>query len=265
MSNWKVSREKIEMFTHGNADSLSLGKVGSYQVVVQKGLYVDGDVVVFAPEKSVLTGQIKTEFEKYLVGPDNDRVKGVRLRNEISSGILIPKHLWENVDGVSDAEIGEDVSELLGITHYEPPIPTQLAGKVRSFDMDHIGTHDCEQVGVYANDLVDGERVVVTEKVHGCCDENTILTTEDGDMTIKKICDSKYTGNVLSFDIENDSIEFDKVTNHDIKENIDNWYSVELEDGTVLKLTDNHRVYLPDLNCYRSVSDIVVGDNLLKR
>ena len=59
MSQWKVSKEKIELFTHPNADALLIGKVGSYQVVVQKGLYNDGDEVVFAPEKSVLTGDIK--------------------------------------------------------------------------------------------------------------------------------------------------------------------------------------------------------------
>jgi RNA ligase (TIGR02306 family) len=262
MSQWKVSKEKIEIFEHGNADTLSLGKVGSYQVVVQSGLYKDGDTVVFAPEKSVLTGKIKEEFEKYLVGPENDRVKGVRLRGEISSGILIPPHLLE---GVEDAEIGEDISEKLGISHYEPPIPVQLAGKVKSFEMDHIGTHDCEQVGVYANELVDGERVVITEKVHGCCDEHTILVTEDGEKTIRDICDSKYTGNVLSYNIENESIEYDRIIGHGVKENVDNWYLVELEDGSSIKLTDNHRVYLPELNCYRSVSELMVSDVLLKR
>jgi len=70
MSNWKVSKENIELFVHTNADGLDLGKVGSYQVVVQKGLYNDGDEVIFAPEKSVLSGQIKLEFENYLAGPN---------------------------------------------------------------------------------------------------------------------------------------------------------------------------------------------------
>ena len=79
-----------------------LGRVGSYQVVVQKGLYNDGDEVVFAPEKSVLTGQIKSEFEKYLVGPNKDRVKAVRLRGEISSGIIVPPFLVPNM---TDLEI----------------------------------------------------------------------------------------------------------------------------------------------------------------
>lgn len=164
MSNWKVSKEKISLFVHPNADALQLGKVGSYQVVVQKGLYNDGDEVVFAPEKSVLTGQIKAEFEKYLVGPEKDRVKAVRLRGEISSGIIIPPFL---VPDMATYEIGQDVSESLGITHYEPPIPVQLAGKVKTFDMPFIGSHDCEHANVYVNDLVDGERVVITSKIHG--------------------------------------------------------------------------------------------------
>jgi RNA ligase (TIGR02306 family) len=155
MSNWKISKEKIEIFTHPNADALMIGKVGSYQVVVQKGLYNDGDEVVFAPEKSVLTGDIKTEFEKYLAGPDKNRVKAVRLRGEISSGIIIPKHL---VPGFETFDVGQDVSETLHITKYEPPIPTQLAGKVKSFSMPFVGSHDCEHVGVYVNDLIDGER-----------------------------------------------------------------------------------------------------------
>ena len=66
MSNWKVYKTKIELFSHSNADTLEIGKVGSYQVVVQKGLYNDGDEVIFAPEKSVLSGDIKNEFEKFI-------------------------------------------------------------------------------------------------------------------------------------------------------------------------------------------------------
>lgn len=164
MSNFKVSKEKIALFTHPNAEKLELGRVGSYQVVVQKGLYKDGDEVIFAPEKSVLTGQLKSEYEQYLVGPNKDRVKAVRLRDQISSGIIIPPHLVPDFDSILP---GEDVSEKLGITKYEPPIPTQLAGKVKSFDMPFVGSHDCEHANVYVNDLIDGERVVITEKVHG--------------------------------------------------------------------------------------------------
>lgn len=164
MSNWKVSKEKIQLFTHPNADQLQIGKVGTYQVVVQKGLYSDGDEVVFAPEKSVLTGKIKQEFEKYLSGPDKNRVKAVRLRGEVSCGIIIPKDI---LGDISIFPVGEDISEKLDIVKYEPPIPQSLAGQVKRYDMDHIGHHDCEHYNVYADELIDGERIVITEKVHG--------------------------------------------------------------------------------------------------
>ena len=164
MSNWKVFKTKIELFSHSNADTLEIGKVGSYQVVVQKGIYKNGDEVVFAPEKSILSGNIKNEFEKYLVGPNKDRVKAVRLRGEISSGIIIPSEL---VPGFDTIVPDIDISSNLGIEHYEPPIPTQLIGKVTTFSMPFVGSHDCEHVGVYINELVDGERVVISEKIHG--------------------------------------------------------------------------------------------------
>ena len=263
MSNWSIFKTEIEVFTHPNADALNIGKVGTYQVVVQKGLYQTGDVVVFAPEKSILTGDIKAAFQTYLAGPDNDRVKSIRLRGELSCGIIIPKELVPDFDKY---ELDEDISLPLGITKYEPVIPAQLAGKVSAFDMPYIGKHDCEHATVYVNDLVQGERVVISEKLHGCCDENTILITEDGEKTIKEICDTKYKGMILSFDVDKEIVEFDKIINHDIQENIDNWFLIELEDGTEIKLTDNHRVYLPELNCYRAVSEIKEGDYfLLKR
>jgi len=179
MSNWKVSKEKIELFAHSNADSLEIGKVGTYQVVVQKGLYKDGDEVIFVPEKSMLSGLIKSEFEKYLAGPDNNRVKSIRLRGEISSGIIIPKTL---VPDFNSYIVGDDISELLGIQKYEPPIPVCLAGKVKSFDIPFVGSHDCEHVGIYVNELIPGERVIITEKVHG---SQTILAHEiETDTTI---------------------------------------------------------------------------------
>jgi RNA ligase (TIGR02306 family) len=225
MSNWKVSKEKISIFTHPTADNLSLGKVGSYQVVVQKGLYKDGDEVIFAPEKSVLTGDIKSEFEKYLAGTNKDRVKSVRLRGEISTGIIIPKHL---VTDFETFEVGVDISETLQISKYEPPIPTQLAGKVKPFSMPFVGSHDCEHVGVYVNELVDGERVVISEKVHGSqfilahnvldnetivsskgllksgltiekSDENTYWIAANNDKVVEKIRDNFDTGVIQVF------------------------------------------------------------------
>lgn len=170
MSDWKVSKERITLFPHPNAEKLALGKVGQYQVVVQIGLYNDGDTVLFVPEKSLLSGVLLTAFQNYLAGPAKNRVKAIALRGEISSGIILSNALVEEQCGSSIANLpeGEDLSEVLGITKYVPPIPTELAGEVEPIpDGLKYGRHDCEQFGVYAADLLPGEDVVITEKLHG--------------------------------------------------------------------------------------------------
>lgn len=186
MSNWKVSREKIEIFPHPGADKLEIGKVGTYQVVVQKGLYKNGDEVVFAPEKSVLTGKLLEEYKTFLAGPDKNRVKAVRLRNELSCGIIIPNEVAEYITQcpISELPEGVDISEMFGITKYIPPIPTHLAGEIEVMPSDELlSKHDVEQFGVYASQFVPEERVVASEKCHGSQGVFYMRILPDGSVT----------------------------------------------------------------------------------
>jgi len=110
---------------------------------------------------------------------------------------------------------------------------------------------------------IDWSTARILKKEDGCCHADTVLKTEDGDMTIKEICESKYTGKVLSYDIESGEVVYNDIVAHSIKKNINNWYEIELEDGTTIKLTANHEVWLPNLNCYRAVEDLTVDDEFL--
>lgn len=170
MSNWKVAKQQLSLYPHPDAENLELGKAGTYQVVVQKGLYTEGQWVVFVPEKSVLTGALREEYGNYLAGSEKNRVKSIRLRGELSAGIILPPGLVHAVAGLSveDLPLDEDLSERFGITKYEPPIPSNLAGEVEPLpDGVFHGTHDCEQFGIYLSELLPGEAVVITEKLHG--------------------------------------------------------------------------------------------------
>ena len=103
----------------------------------------------------------------------------------------------------------------------------------------------------------------VVEKKDGCCDENTVLITEDGEKTIKDICENKYFGKVLGYDHCNLKPEMEDIVAHSVKNNNGDWYELILEDDRVLKLTGTHQVFLPELNCYRKVSELSTGDNFL--
>lgn len=170
MSDWKVIKTQIEIFPHPTADRLQIGKVGSYQVVVRTGQYKGGESIVFVPEKSILSGPALEFYREYLKGPESNRVGQIRLRGELSGGIIMPPELVRAQCGVDidDLPCDQDLSELMHITKYVPPIPIEMAGVAVPIEYDHNSIkHDVEQHNTYAHNFVTGERVVITEKLHG--------------------------------------------------------------------------------------------------
>jgi hypothetical protein len=110
---------------------------------------------------------------------------------------------------------------------------------------------------------IDWNTALILEKLDGCCHKDTILITENGEMTICEICESKYSGKVLSFDLETNEPVYDEIVGYSVKKNINNWFEIELEDGTSVKLTGNHKVWLPNLECYRRVDELTEDDEFL--
>jgi tRNA splicing ligase len=104
---------------------------------------------------------------------------------------------------------------------------------------------------------------VVLEKLDGCCDEDTILITQDGEMTIKNICEKKYKGLVLGYNHTTNQNYWTPIIDHSIKDNNDDWYEIELEDGKKIKLTSNHKVWCVNKNCYVEVSNLNEDDEVL--
>lgn len=96
----------------------------------------------------------------------------------------------------------------------------------------------------------------VYEKMDGCCHEDTQLITDSGILTIKEICDTKFRGKVLSYDIDSGIEFYDDIIDSLIQKNNNDWYEIELENGILLKLTGNHRIWINNLKCWRKVEDL---------
>ncbi|MEU7645518.1 RNA ligase (ATP) [Streptomyces huasconensis] len=168
MSTLRVTAETLTIHEHPGADALELAQVGLYRAVVAKGAYRTGDSAVYIPEQAVLPAGLIEELglTGRLAGGNRDRVKAVRLRGELSQGIVCRPAALADVDLARAAREGTDFAERLGITKWVPPIPPTMSGDVEAAP-ELLPWVDIENIQRYPDIFAPGEPVVVTEKLHG--------------------------------------------------------------------------------------------------
>ncbi|WP_432188200.1 RNA ligase (ATP) [Streptomyces sp. Tue6028] len=180
MSTLRVTAEVLTIHEHPNADALELAQVGLYRAVVAKGAYRTGERAVYIPEQSVLPAGLIEELglTGRLAGSGSDRVKAVRLRGELSQGIVCRPRALADVDLARAAEEGTDFAEVLGIVKWVPPVPPTMNGDVESAP-DLLPWVDIENLQRYPDIFTPGEPVVLTEKLHGSACLLTYVADED--------------------------------------------------------------------------------------
>jgi RNA ligase (TIGR02306 family) len=184
------------------ADMIELAVVDGWKVVVAKNVgHKIGDMVIYCEIDSFLP--IKEEFEflrkssyrKLVDGTEGFRLKTIKLRGQISQGLILPISVVEYTN--VGFEVGMDVTNLLGVTKYEPPIPAELSGKVKGLFPSFLRKTDEERVQNLTKEYEEykslGRKFYVTEKldgssatfyykdgVFGVCSRNLeLLETED--------------------------------------------------------------------------------------
>ncbi len=195
MAEHKVEIVEVEIKEHPDADALEIAQIRGYQSIVRKGQFQDGDLVAYISEQSVIPEWLVKKLNLWdneknkgkLAGPNGNRVKPVKLRGVLSQGILYKlEHLYDHHDDKAywglileddstiEVNLGDDVTDTLGIVKWEPPIPTQMAGEVVNLYGKTL-KYDIENIKNYPNiaqALIDLQIPVhITEKLHGtwCC------------------------------------------------------------------------------------------------
>jgi RNA ligase (TIGR02306 family) len=123
------------------ADAIEVAVVDGWKVVVKKGEFAVNQLAVYFE----LDAWIPTELAPFLSkgkeprafeGIRGERLRTVKLRGQISQGLLLPyietltvEH--EGNTGIGDWKEGDDVTEALGIKKWERPMNAQLAGMAR--------------------------------------------------------------------------------------------------------------------------------------
>ncbi len=110
------------------ADAILLAKVLGWELVVKKTEFQVGDKCVYFEIDSVLPiADWNAHLRKGSDAHKPLRIKTIRLRGQLSQGLALPMSLLP----AGEYEIGQDVTELVGVTKYEPVLPAELHGKVK--------------------------------------------------------------------------------------------------------------------------------------
>lgn len=192
---------------HPNADTLSITQIdGGYPVIFRTGEYKEGDLAAYVPVDAIVPDFPEWRFLAPNILPGEPvpekyrRIRARRLRGIFSMGLI--------TKATPNSKEGNNVQEVLGITKYEPPteafgtglgvisaklkwfnsIPWYKKPLTRYFwirlwyrtilkkgishnlpDPDFFPKYtDIEGLRKYGNVLVEGEEVVINEKIHGC-------------------------------------------------------------------------------------------------
>lgn len=144
-----------------DADAIEVATIDGWKVVVKKGEYNVGNLVVYLEIDSWVPHELasflsKGQEPREYNGVKGERLRTVKLRGQVSQGLLMPlrpvfaewtdENFRKNI--LEDEErIGDDLTEALGIQKWEAPISPQLAGQVRGlFPTDLIPKTDQERI-----------------------------------------------------------------------------------------------------------------------
>ncbi|NLR67515.1 RNA ligase (ATP) [Chitinophaga varians] len=152
------------------ADLIEVATVKGWKLVVKKQEFRIGDHAVyceidsFLPEKEDFEFLRKSSF-RTMAGIPGFRLKTMRLRGQISQGLLMPVTV---LNGYAYT-LGEDVSARLGIVKYEPPMPASLAGVAKGNFPSFIPKTDEERIQNLSAEYeaYKNETFYVTEKLDG--------------------------------------------------------------------------------------------------
>jgi RNA ligase (TIGR02306 family) len=175
MSDIRVTIETIDsIHAHPNADRLEIAHILGTQTIVPKGEFQPGQRVVFFPPDILLPPDVSTDLgvQKYLkhaLWEDADgickcqcRVAACRLRGIPSYGFVTP------VPELPPFPCFEtDLTDYYRARKYEPPVKLTMSGDAMAEPVNFPRYTDIQHYYRYADVIVPGTPVRVTEKTHG--------------------------------------------------------------------------------------------------
>lgn len=270
-----------------NCDNVVHTNIFGNLVIVGKDTKINESGIFFPPETKLSEdflsknnlyrhNTLNSDQSKTGYFEDNCRIRTVKFRGNPSMGIFVPLDFLNYICDSTKLKVGDEFTHIDGIeicSKYivqsrikESSGGTKFKKKHKDLLIEnqfrlHIST---SQLGKNIHRIKPNDILSITEKFHGCVDADTkVETLEFGTKTIKHIVDNKLQCHIKAFDTEIKEVVYVPIDDYYIKKDNGDWYEIELEDGTTIKITGNNPVWLPQLESYRNAEKLKVGDSLL--
>jgi RNA ligase (TIGR02306 family) len=140
------------------ADAIECAVVGGWKIVVKRGEFTAGDLAIYLEIDSWVPTELAPFLSKGSVprvynGVSGERLRTVKLRGQISQGLLLPGticptglmvHRYDSMAHIFQED--DDVTGWLGVQKWEAPLNAQLAGVARGNFPDFISKTDQERI-----------------------------------------------------------------------------------------------------------------------
>jgi RNA ligase (TIGR02306 family) len=204
-----------------NADAIEVATVGGWKVVVKKGEFKAGDFAVYCEIDSFIPHEVapflsKGKDPKEFEGIKGERLRTIRLRGQLSQGLLLPLHslskevqeYCQSIDYYNPE--GIDLTKELGIIKWEPKFPAQLAGNAKGNFPQEVPKTDQERIQNVDRLTFESYRSLtweVTEKLHGASctfylDNNSEFHVCSRNLDLKEDENNSYWKAARKYDIE---------------------------------------------------------------
>ena len=222
------------------ADAIECAIVDGWNVVIRKGEYQIGDRVVYAEIDSWIPHELapflsKGKEPREFQDIKGERLRTIKLRGQLSQGLLLPldtitdkiygkSPLISNIKKSHLVQVGDDVTEFLGIVKWEPIINASMAAIMKGEFPSHMPKTDQERVqnlpDEIASCVIQKMQFEITEKLEGAsmtvykidgefgvCSRNIDLLRDGNNAMWKIAIDSNIEEKLEASQIDNIAIQ----------------------------------------------------------
>ena len=167
-------RKISEISAIENADAIAVASIDGWKVVVKKDEFKINDLVVYFEIDSWVPTTIapflsKGNEPREYYGVKGEKLRTIKLRGQISQGLILPVSILDTI--ITSFDDGDDLTEILNVQKYEPPVSAQLAGLAKGNFPSFIPKTDEERVQNLKKSLstwsTTNIEVEITEKLDG--------------------------------------------------------------------------------------------------